>query len=354
MVSRERAYGRRGVMYEWLKSYLTGRKQCVSLHDVDGREIRSQWEEVTLGVPQGSVLGPLMFLLYVNDLPDMIGDLTVLYADDTTSVVAGNNIESVSSKIQENLNKLDSWLINHNLQLNTDKTLFVLYGDQRDELEVDVQGRILSGSTEAVFLGTKIDSRLSWGPHIADLVSRLCRCNYVLRMIVNSVSAEAAISAYYAHVYSALRYGVMFWGNAVEVQRVFIQQKACIRTLFNLDSRESCKNTFKSSRMLTLPSIFVLECALFVKLHYNDFFKKFESTHNHHTRCSTDSILIPPKLCSSKLQRNVLYQCIKIFNHIPSTIKQLHPNKFKLTLKHFLIDEAIYAVDDFFIKPVKH
>lgn len=170
---------------------------------------------------------------------------------------------------------------------------------------------------------------LSWNSHIDHLASKLAGFCYSLRVVARCVSAEAALSAYNAYINSRLRYGVMFWGNCVSVHRIFKLQKSSIRAIFNLKNRDSCKQYFKNNDLLTLPSLYVLECALFVKRNYQIFFEKYELVHNHNTRGTMNCFLLQPKTHLTKIQKNVLHQCIKVYNHIPDAIKILPYNSYK-------------------------
>lgn len=343
--------GFRGVVREWLKSFLLDRKQCVVLQNSDGKEFRSNWRCVPLGVPQGSILGPLLFLLYINDLPTIINHLMILYADDTSLIIREKNLADVSSVVASNLHIMETWLWNHNLKLNAEKTNILLFNSV-EEIQMEFEGKTLISSGSTSFLGLNIDSQLTWRPQIEELVTKLCRYNYALRTIVRGVGAEAALDVYYACVYSRLQYGVIFWGNSSEVERVFLIQKACIRTLFNIKPRDTCRQAFISQNLLTLPSIYILECALFVKKYYNEFFSKYEITHSHETRGVEQSHLPPPKTHLTKLQRSTIYQSIKIYNYLPCKLKTMHFRKFKQLLKKHLAGLALYRVDNFYLYPI--
>ena len=115
-------YGIRGVALNWFKSYLTNRKQYVCIN-----ECSSEIKSITCGVPQGSILGPLLFILYMNDLADVSDKLfTILFADDTTILIEGNDLHSLINSLNYELEKLNIWLKSNKLSLNVSKN--PLYG----------------------------------------------------------------------------------------------------------------------------------------------------------------------------------------------------------------------------------
>lgn len=113
----------------WIKSYLASRQQCVQICRLTGNTRKSYHSNYNIcnhcGVPQGSVLGPLLFLLYINDMPNVTDQKCILFADDTTLIVKSKNKNEIESIANENLNKILTWLKNNNLNVNTQKTKFI-------------------------------------------------------------------------------------------------------------------------------------------------------------------------------------------------------------------------------------
>jgi hypothetical protein len=135
--------GFRGVAWAWIKSYLSGRRQCVAAQDEDGRELRSGWKAVTRGVPQGSILGPLLFLMYVNDLPGVVASLTVMFADDTAIVTRAQTEEESKKLSEENLRCVEEWLGGHNLKFNIGKTKLLIFNNDPTSWELQHESEVL-------------------------------------------------------------------------------------------------------------------------------------------------------------------------------------------------------------------
>ena len=168
-------YGIRGIPLDWFKSYLSNRKQYVS---VNGNT--SETLEVTWGVPQGSVLGPLLFLIYINDLPKVSKKLTFfLFADDTNIYYESSDILEIQKTVNKELRKVRKWLDANRLALNIEKTNFVLFHSPRNK---PVSQIILKFGKQKInqencvkFLGLLLDSNLNWKAHITELSKKLSR-----------------------------------------------------------------------------------------------------------------------------------------------------------------------------------
>ena len=123
-------YGIRGVALNWFKSYITNRKQKVKITSQNGKkDSSSRWELIKNGVPQGSILGPLLFIIYVNDLPRGINQFAnpVTYADDTSVLVSAQNLEDLKLKLDFTLHYMSDWFSINGLTLNIDKTNIIKF-----------------------------------------------------------------------------------------------------------------------------------------------------------------------------------------------------------------------------------
>lgn len=304
------------------------------------------------GVPQGSILGPLLFLIYVNDLPRAISERCVLFADDTTLMFRCNNsndIKSYELRINNALQDITNWLNVNNLQINTKKSNFIQFSNSRAKkvnLTVHCNAQKIEQVESVKFLGTCIDQNLSWKHHIETLCNKLHSLVFALRIIRNTISVETSITVYHAYVCSVLRYGIILWGNSPNVQAVFVAQKKCIRAIWRLGNTDSCRPLFLKYKLLTLPSIYIYEISKFVK--YN--LSLFEIKNNENKRPLTHLPLNMPRPRLKIYQQNCYYMGSLIFNSIPAEISALPQNTFCRTLRQWLNEQCFYSVHDFLQK----
>jgi hypothetical protein len=231
------------------------------------------------GVPQGSVLGPLLFLIYLNEFPHIVRiqhTPVVLYADDAMVFVSCNRSqEYFSDYVNIALTKIINWLTLLNLKLNLKKTKLIQFRNYATNpiisLNVTVAGITVEEVSSERFLGVMIDTHLNWKAHINQINKKISSNCYSLSVLAETCSENIVISAYYGNVYALLTYGTIFWGNSLDVNKTFVLQKRCLKTIYRLNPRDSLREVFKLKSFLTLTGIFILEVSLFVKTQKNYF-----------------------------------------------------------------------------------
>lgn len=341
--------GVRGVPLLWISSYLNGRLQKVLLTE-GVHQYYSQYRPVNIGVPQGSILGPLLFITFINDIVNSLKDTSLtLYADDITAIATAGSVEALSRCSQEYVETIQKYSKDNALLLNTSKTELVFFSSRSldHSLYVQCNNRSLVQTDSTKFLGIYIDSQLTWKNHFDSILKKLATSQYVIWQLRQKVNRSILISYYHAHVGSVLSYGVVCWGNAKGVNEILLSQKRIIRTMLFKNSRTSCRELFKQLQILTVISIFILRCAIYVQKNIHTFLTSGDAVTGYTLR-KGDTLRLP----SHKLAltaRSSLVMPVKIYNHLPNSLKEIRNiAKFKIKLKRMLLRQTFYSIQEFF------
>ena len=220
-------YGIRGKALTWFTSYLTNRKQYVFLN---GECSESKY--ITCGVPQGSCFGPLLFLIYINDLPNISEVLHFyLFADDTNIYYEAETVQKLETVINRELRELDTWLIVNRLSLNIAKPKFLVFHPynkaMKQKITLKIHKKAISETEYIKYLGIMVDSTLPWNIHIDKISKTIYRATGLLYKIRPFVNNKILKMLYYSLVYPHLNYVTEVWGSAdsIHLNRIFILQK---------------------------------------------------------------------------------------------------------------------------------
>lgn len=296
----------------------------------------------------GSILGPLLFLIYVNDLPNAVKGKTIIYADDTTLLTVDRSHTVLKTALQLDLGSVNDWFTANGLVLNRNKTQAVNfhsnYRSSNRACDAYLRSMIDAGES-VVFLGLKMDSALTFRGHVSSVMSKLSKAYFVMLNLSRELNIKTLIMVYYGYVYSILNYAVMFWGNSVDAKRVFYRQKKILRTMVGAHSRSSCRPLFRSLRILTLPCIYIYSILMFLKLNRH-YFELQRPNHQYHTR--NTGVYNYPIHRTTMFENSPLYMGLKLHNGLPPDIRsEVNPVKFKGKLRTYLLDLACYSVDEF-------
>jgi hypothetical protein len=242
--------GIRGTFGALIKSYLMDRCQRVAIKDKTNTINYSNWENVRHGVPQGSILGPLLFLLFINDLPSVTAKNAklVLYADDTSFVITNPSPIEFASKLNKIFADVSEWFRNNLLSLNLNKTKYLQFrtkNSQKLDLNITLMNNQITDSTNTKFLGLNINETLSWKSHINQILLRLSSACYAIKVITPLITEDTLKMIYYSSVHSIITYGIIFRGNSPLSNTIFMIQKRIIRIMTKSRSRDSCRHLFK-------------------------------------------------------------------------------------------------------------
>ena len=234
LLSKLEHYGIRGVALNWITSYLTERKQFCTFN-----KSKSNTELITCGIPQGSILGPLLFLAYINDLGDIFTKLMrVLFADDTNLAISGNSISEIESTTNNELPILLDWLYANRLSLNIKKTQVMLFGGKNNnhsDINILINGEKINVVTESKFLGVTLDSKLNWKTHIQLTAKKVAKSIGILIRARQFLDKKTMKQLYYTFVYPHLIYCITIWGKATaqNIWPLLKLQKLAVRIITN-------------------------------------------------------------------------------------------------------------------------
>ena len=227
-------YGFRGNSQSLIRSFLSNRKQFVSINEFDLSHI-----DITCGVPQGSTLGPLLFLFYINDLNFSLNKaISSHFADDTCIMFGTQKLKTLETVLSCDLKQISDWLKANRLSLKVKKSKLILFQKKRstfvtNSITIKLDGCKLDPTDNIQYLGVYIDKFISWDCHIIQLSNKLSRANVILSKLRHFTTKDTLLSVYYAIFYSHMIYGCLVWSftSSKNMDSITVLQKKCLRIL---------------------------------------------------------------------------------------------------------------------------
>lgn len=325
LLAKLNAYGIRGLPLQWFRNYLTNRLQYIQ-----SGETTSSSEEITCGVPQGSNLGPLLFLIYINDLPNCISKCkTILFADDTTIYLSDMKTTTLRNTMNEDLERVSDWLRTNKLTLNINKTYACHFGQRNDHMNnLQINGEEIEFADSVKYLGVNVDKQLNWKAHIAHLTNKINKITGVVWKIRNHLNRPALRTIYMALVHSTLLYGIEIWGqaNTTTMKPLLTAQKKLIRMISFSPYLSHTEPLFRQLRIrpltdeikyrLALTSIDVVRNPILYDFEY-----QLDFSHNYLTRYAERN-LPHPRVRTTRFGTQGLYaRILQTYNSLPDCIK---------------------------------
>ena len=342
-------YGIRGTALNWFQSYLTNRYQFVTYNGES-----SERKKVKCGVPQGSILGPLLFLIYINDLADVCKcSLPILFADDTNLFHHGTDLSVIECEFNKELADISTWLKVNKLSLNIKKTHYMIFTRKKLshplDLRIDNQNAHVTKTSK--FLGVYIDDKLNWKTHISYVAGKVARGIGVLGKARKYFNNDCMINLYNAFIYPYLMYCNQIWGSTYKtnLSKLQVLQNKAVRIVTGSPPRRNNEYMYRCSEIMKLNHIntYLVGRFMYKVYHktlpaiFDDFFRYNYHIHDHYTR--TASHLHVPSASSNLSKAGIRYKGVIIWNKILTV--NINPDRseqsFKVMLKKCIIQQLI-------------
>ncbi len=340
--------GVRGIVHDWFKSYLADRYQFTYVNSV-----KSEIMKISCGVPQGSVLGPLLFLVYMNDIGNVIENQKIkLFADDTNLFVAGQSVKEAADLANKYIDKLYNWLLANKLSLNIDKTCYMVFPHQNcDNVQILVNGKTINKVTSCRYLGVIIDDELNWSEHIQHVFNCLVKYVGIFYKLRCKLPYRVLRDVYYAFVHSHLLYAVEVYANTSNscLDKLIKLNNKLLRILQNKPLTAPIGGLYDEFKTLSLPALHKQQLILLAHRIiwkpytlpevFNHYFDINASVHNYSTRNRFD--LHQYRAKTTHGQKCLKNKIVKLWNELPSRLKESESISYvKESARAFLLKQT--------------
>ena len=343
-------YGIRGPAYVLIENYLTSRNQFVTFNNTS-----SSTKPINIGIPQGSILGPLLFLIYINNLPNAINSTLRFFADDTFFILRQSSLSSLEKACLDKLIQLKDWCDANKIQINPNKSCILHLPPKQNTppltFQIPYDNSFIVNSICGKYLGFIIDNKLNFKQYIQLVESKIAKSVGILNKLRHIFSSSALVLIYFSLVHPHLLYGLPISGSTFPtyLQKLLRLQNKAVRIISNCNSKTSTTPLFYQYKILKIQDLYYLEIAKIMHQYSNkhlpicftSFFTQTSSIHNRSARSNIRNNLYLPHFLWSRCQRSIKFQGAKIWNSISPHIRNQSFNTFKRNIKIQLLNSYI-------------
>lgn len=343
LISKLRHIGVRGLALRLFESYITNRSQAVCCN---GKY--SDLRFLFAGVPQGSILGPTLFIIYINDIIHSSSKFKfTMYADDTNLLLEDSDLETLHSNLLKELDLVNYWLKSNKLKLNLAKTHYICFQNRSVNNQIPpiiLEDQQLQCISHTKFLGVTIDENLNWNYHINNVYTKLSRVCGILYKVRYLLTPEALLSIYYTLCYPHLMYCVSVWGCTWPsfLKRLKVIQNNIFRCIFHLGKFDSTANVSNENKLLDVYNIhkcYVL-CVIFRNIRNSPANSYFKLVRGVHETRATNGNVVCPNFRTTLFKNSIFHFGPSLWNTLPIHIKLLVNSStfsiFKTDVKKYL------------------
>ena len=338
LLQKLKRYGIRGLPLKLLRNYLTDRQQRTKINNTF-----SSPKLINCGIPQGSILGPLLFNLFINDLPNASKFSVRLFADDACLTLHDKSPDNLEQAVNNELLKISNWININKLTINYKKTNYIIFTRLKytKNFNIQMQNNKIEKVSEIKYLGVYLDEKIDWNYQIKTVEAKIARASYILSKIRYYVNLNTLKTLYYALVYPFINYCVTAWGGVSnsKLDSIIKLQKRTVRILTKSEFDSPSLPLFISLNILPFHSIYNYNLLILMhKIKNKNFVGTYNLTnlqqiHTYETRLATNSNFYTNFHHTNLGQSLCSFQGLKLWRSIPNEIKTLPLHLFKKAVK---------------------
>ena len=343
LIGKLQRYGVTGISLDFFRSYLTDQYQFTRINGQD-----SNWRRITCGVPQGSVLGPLLFIIYMNDLSHVSRFSVSLFADDTCLVLSHKDLKHLEFTCNQELKIIEDWFKANRLTANQKKaSKFMLTTGKNKSALPDIELKMGNTTLEKVktmkYLGVMLDEDFNWSAHVTQLKSKLASSVGILSKLKYYLNTKILIQVYHALIGSRLHYAIACWGAAAQtvIQPIKVLQNRAVRFISKTSRYTKLDIAYLNLRLLKFDDLYQFNLAKFMHSYtlgtlppfFTNFIQSSSDIHNYPTHFATTNTFRPLRCNKTVTQRSIRHRAPSHWNQLPLQIRNSSKSKFKKEYK---------------------